>query len=1079
MKKKMKSYPRIFSLSTLGLIHHQEFDYRFHEFRTDFVGESGAGKSMIADLLQLIFVGSDAFESATKATGERKPTGMVLEESGKSRSNSIGYAFLNIEVAIQKYLVIGTCIETGNRSTHSFIIQQGFDYDPIIPLSNPIVYADFLKDDQILPIDLLKDHVLERGYFCESWLKPKKFHEILFKEQILPMDLASGDRLLKDYASILQSFSRGKTLDTQKSASIKDFLFGREKALEINEKFKQAVHELEATIGEYGNNVEEIKRVTLKQAALIDLKEKMKERDLLYFDYRNKKIAYLNQEYDLDLDRLENIFEEYTHASKKIPEIQAIIEKGLEDSDSNLPTLSERFQVIENKLLNLKPAYDGAIFIEDKLFKLQCDLSGLKVIYANNISNASLKKILKNSFSTLSVEKVLSLFEEIMADGNGVFFANLDSRLVTKAEVLAQQMLLSRYLDIDNPDSLAYWALSQKRSFSKEEESVILSLQELPRHKPDSQEDYLPLPATLFLELSISDREDNGFWIDLRGIRKYIKNVEQQILEVFDPGKIRRYFDQIGKSTAESIRKLSSEVKDLEHLKKVFLSLDNQNGLLSAYRKKEMLEAYHTIDDLSFAHEEMEKLLGYFDRKEAVLEEYNSYILEKSDLATDIFNARSYKTQVEGIVVDLTESSKDLFHIQGATDIKNYSPVREHSGDDWSYGGLQPEISLLQLDLRRITRALQKVNEWEEKHTNFTKSEQELTRLKEEYKKDYPDQDPIEMIGKLRDPKEANTEYINSEQACLITYGEIIKDFIPSEAYKLHENDDFLSLSKSLLPEAFAEAVSGEIDGDAIEVIRRYLMRINDKNRQLNDRKIQKIKDILDDVDHAITEQMEVVRRIDNFLKTGHNIAGGYHARLKRNFALGFPKEWMDAFKQKVEKEVGLFAPEDGLVNRLSKRVGLTEMMIDAFQLCGGNRSPDLKVAKLLDPASYYDLSFTMESDSGRINKGSTGQTYAAIALLCIARLSVMSREEGKNQGKAVRVMPIDEAEGLGSNYDMLYEIAREFDYQIISMSINPVGKFNERDQYIYMLHKNMEVDAPVNYRPVGIFCDNDIKKGI
>lgn len=120
-----------------------------------------------------------------------------------------------------------------------------------------------------------------------------------------------------------------------------------------------------------------------------------------------------------------------------------------------------------------------------------------------------------------------------------------------------------------------------------------------------------------------------------------------------------------------------------------------------------------------------------------------------------------------------------------------------------------------------------------------------------------------------------------------------------------------------------------------------------------------------------------------------------------------------------------------------------------------------------------------MESDSGRVNKGSTGQTYAAIALLCIARLSVMSREEGKNQAKAVRVMPIDEAEGLGSNYDMLYEIAREFDYQIISMSINPVGKFNEKDQYIYMLHKNMEVDAPVNYRPVGIFCDDDIKKGI
>lgn len=1075
----MKSYPRIFSLSTLGLIHHQEFDYRFHEFRTDFVGESGAGKSMIADLLQLIFVGSDAFESATKATGERKPTGMVLEESGKSRSNSIGYAFLNIEVAFQKYLVIGACIETGNRSTHSFIIQQGFDYDPIAPLSNPLVYADFLKSDQILPIDLLKDHVLERGYFCESWLKPRKFHEILFKEQILPMDLASSDRLLKDYASILQSFSRGKTLDTQKSNSIKDFLFGREKALEINEKFKQAVNEMEATIGEYGNNIEEIRRVTLKQAALVDLKEKMKKRDQLHFDYLNKKIAYLNQEYDLDLDRLEDIFEEYTYASKKIPEIQAIIEKGLEDSHSNLPALSERLQVVENKLMDLKPVYDGAIFIGDKLSKLQCDLRQLKVIHAQNISNISLKKILKNALGTLSSEKVLSLFEEIMAEGKDNFLEDLENRLVTKAEVLAQQMLFSNYLDIDNPDSLAYWALSQKRSFTKEEESVILSLQELPRHKPDKHQDYLPLPASLFVELSIVDREDSGFWIDLRGIRRYIKNVDQQILDVFDPEKIRRYFDQIRKSTAESIQKLSAEVKDLEHLKKVFLSLENQNRFLSAYRERDMIAAYQTIDDLSFAHEEMERLLGYFDRKETVLEDYNSYTTEKSDLATDIFNARSYKTQVDSLIVDLKESTDGLLGIREVSDIQNYLPVREHRGESYSYRDIKQGIPELQHDLRHITRALQKVNEWDEKYTSFTRSEQELLKLQNEFKKHYPGQEPIEMTGKVRDPKEASTEYISAEQACVITYGEIIKHFIPSEAYKLQEKDDFLSLSKSLLPEAFADAVSGEIDGDAIEIIRRYLMRINDKNRQLNDRKIQKIRDILDDVDQAITEQMEVVRRIDNFLKTGHNITGGYHARLKRNFAVGFPKEWMDAFKLKVEKEVGLFGPEDGMINRLSKRVSLTEMMIDAFQLCGGGKSPDLKVAKLLDPASYFDLSFTMESDSGRVNKGSTGQTYAAIALLCIARLSVMSREEGKNQGKAVRVMPIDEAEGLGSNYDMLYEIAREFDYQIISMSINPVGKFNEKDQYIYMLHKNMEVDAPVNYRPVGIFCDDDIKKGI
>lgn len=67
----MKNYPRIYSLSTLGLIHHYENDYLFHNMRTDFVGDSGSGKSIIADLLQLIFVGSEMFESATRTMDEK------------------------------------------------------------------------------------------------------------------------------------------------------------------------------------------------------------------------------------------------------------------------------------------------------------------------------------------------------------------------------------------------------------------------------------------------------------------------------------------------------------------------------------------------------------------------------------------------------------------------------------------------------------------------------------------------------------------------------------------------------------------------------------------------------------------------------------------------------------------------------------------------------------------------------------------------------------------------------------------------------------------------------------------------
>ena len=102
----MKKYPRIYSLSTVGIIHHQENDYIFHPARTDFIGDSGSGKSIITDLLQLIFVGASAFRSATiPVQGKREPDGLVLRSPGKSLD--YGYAFVNIDVDLYKPLLAG------------------------------------------------------------------------------------------------------------------------------------------------------------------------------------------------------------------------------------------------------------------------------------------------------------------------------------------------------------------------------------------------------------------------------------------------------------------------------------------------------------------------------------------------------------------------------------------------------------------------------------------------------------------------------------------------------------------------------------------------------------------------------------------------------------------------------------------------------------------------------------------------------------------------------------------------------------------------------------------------------------
>ena len=52
----MIKYPRIYSFSTVGIIMHFNQDYLLHPIRTDFTGKNGIGKSLIADLFQILFI---------------------------------------------------------------------------------------------------------------------------------------------------------------------------------------------------------------------------------------------------------------------------------------------------------------------------------------------------------------------------------------------------------------------------------------------------------------------------------------------------------------------------------------------------------------------------------------------------------------------------------------------------------------------------------------------------------------------------------------------------------------------------------------------------------------------------------------------------------------------------------------------------------------------------------------------------------------------------------------------------------------------------------------------------------------
>lgn len=182
----------------------------------------------------------------------------------------------------------------------------------------------------------------------------------------------------------------------------------------------------------------------------------------------------------------------------------------------------------------------------------------------------------------------------------------------------------------------------------------------------------------------------------------------------------------------------------------------------------------------------------------------------------------------------------------------------------------------------------------------------------------------------------------------------------------------------------------------------------------------------------------------------------------------------MNEFTENINKDFGLgindslFESEKGISNDLEKYPLLKDKLLQAFYRSGGSQSLKPTIKDLLNPKSYYSLRFSIKTSQGKKNDGSTSQTYAAIALLCIAKLSLLNKQSKNKLVEAIRFMAIDEAEGLGSNFDMLYKIAHANDYQILSLSINP-NKIDAEKQNIYLLHNSLE-DEKINYDPIPIF---------
>ena len=662
-----------------------------------------------------------------------------------------------------------------------------------------------------------------------------------------------------------------------------------------------------------------------------------------------------------------------------------------------------------------------------------------------------------------------------LAAGNGFYLKKIDEL----RNRLSQLHIVEQFHDINNPNSLIRWALSVQRNFTKEEESLIYHFQRYGMDKPNQPKPldrYVCFPEKLLKNKNIKP-DTEGFWINLGGVNEFVNYItKEQLCLNNDRETILQYFQSQVANIEQKKKAIEEELEQWNKLYDIVNSLDAPARSIEVYIHKPEIKTFQEIAVLNISPEQIQhsvKSLAEKDlieqsekkAKEELALRYEQFTQNKAIIETFPSLIQRISSLLNGISIKIEPYKADW------NTLLLTQTIQADKEDDYINADNKTEFSKDELTV--LSTALSRCDELMQSVINLKNQKNHLNMIEAEYISLYTDLPSINSYSAVskESVEEANKLHIQNNIAYINQYTNIVKDFIPNEQYKFETSHDFKELIANLLPDLFPEDMI--IEEEVVDRIKKKLEDINEKNRELNNKKISKIQDLLTEVKRQIEAQWDEIRRINRFFASGRKkISGVYNMKLEKTESLQFPVSWLSQFKYKTSLENMEDIFEGSILNELNTQVSIREKIMKAFCEITNNYSKDITLEDLLNPNSYIELSLDMKNHFGRNNKGSTGQTYAAIALLCIARLSIIGNKN-KAQEEGLRFMPIDEAEGLGSNFDLLSDIAEKYDYQILTFSINPLGKYSE--QHVYILNRNLDAEEDVNYAPIEICSRNDI----
>jgi len=1094
------NYPKIHSLSTVGIRQHNRQDYLFHNIRTDFTGENGLGKSIIADLMQLIFVPKrDIWEPGTEGIdkSKRKIEGIPLDKD----YIKFGYAFLNIEKYENKYITIGVFItNTSRQPVRPFIIQQNekFDKTKILePFDKPIKSDDFYFDNgYIRNIKEISQYLFKKyNLFFSDFYRSENinlYFELLFKNQITPINLTK-ENSLKSFAKVVQSFSRAKTLDINSSKSLQKFLF--EDSEEIKDRFKEESKRLEDLLKDYRTADNEKKELQIKQQKLTDLQNhytsfKEKEKDFLtkeliyiFSEFEKKKIFYEENVSDLKKEEERKI---------KLQADLKIIEKEVFITQIENKSINENLIQLYSKL---EPFYekkrDTAKDIEKELTPIVENIKKVKSIFERYKSIAKIETQFKaqqeNNSKLIQLNKLksISLFNLFEKSEwlNGAEKANehYNKEIFNlKSEIGNLSELLDFYKG-NNEKSLFQWAINRKKELTRNEELAIIYFKNILIEKPELLKEgvkYLENPENIFSSII---EEQNGVWLSFGNLKEFIPNsyIQKQIFT--NTEKLKTVLRNEKEEIQKQIENKQNILNDFTNLQNELLDIGFNNDLLNTYNNRELITTFINDNDIT-------------EGKVEILKEVEQHIINEGNINDNLKNAEkdrdvavseltTINTQVEEISADNVEIIKQISDLQ-----KQYTePVKITRKEKISkeFEEISQFIELLKTEKRLLKNDFLDIEKRQQNNSGrITANINAITRLSTENPHLEQQHKEINTIFERKKKNFKNNSDENIESVLLLKYDGVNQEIIEelekaSKQTKEEYEEIFIRIEQNFEEtkdnkneelqtnkfdfQTLVNVLCGKI---GLEGISTELEALNDKLISFGDLQMKIIIDVFSKVEKEYKYFKNTASRLNFFFKDPENkISGGFHFEIDFNQKDEISIDWIEKMRTNAKTHHygrDLFSSLDNIEKELSPQ----ELIVSIAKKFSNVKNCDL--SDLLNPKFYFNLKVGLYDDDKKEYSGSGGQAYTALALLGIGRLSVVEQTERSG----IKFIIIEELSNIDDeNFDIFPQIAKRFGYQLITMTPKPFGAYNNEEWYLHMLIRGKDKD--INTSPMSFFKTN------